>query len=196
MRIVSERTLNRYRGPGPCECCKKWCNRREASHTHKRSQGRLDIDINLTALGTAFDCPCHENHERGESPTRAELVEITAARLNLTPMVIEREIKRVLALDKNAVYDPEKRLRSLQKNRLKRVPDPSIVNIEGDTYRVTPIPCDDRIGVAAFRVVKVSTTASYDVLDTGGAATCECMGYLKSGNCRHITRLREKGLIS
>lgn len=59
----------------------------------------------------------------------------------------------------------------------------------GTLYAFQQIPCD--IGGMAFEVKKVDMSGSYYVR-MGAESTCECMGFLRHGKCRHITGLRER----
>jgi len=98
MIVIDEPMLDLFRGPGRCEGCGKPCRRREPHHIKKRGLGggsRLDIPINLIALGSAFDCACHIKAEAGTLP-KAKLLEIVAGREGRTPEQVELEIYRLL----------------------------------------------------------------------------------------------------
>lgn len=64
MKIISEKTLDLYRGPGRCQFCGNSCSKREPHHLRAKGLGsgkRIDIPINLIALGSTplFQCSCH-----------------------------------------------------------------------------------------------------------------------------------------
>ena len=70
MKILNPKLLKKYRTPGPCEMCQRPCQRRQPHHIISRGFGgskRLDVEINLVALGSAFECSCHTRfHSTGE----------------------------------------------------------------------------------------------------------------------------------
>ena len=65
MKIVNEAILDEFRTPGPCELCGKQCRDREPHHYLAKGSGgggRLDIRINLVAVGASVPhplCKCH-----------------------------------------------------------------------------------------------------------------------------------------
>ena len=61
MTHTDEKTLDLFRVAGPCEICDRWCQVREPAHWIAVAQGRLDLSINLLALGSTsrFSCGCH-----------------------------------------------------------------------------------------------------------------------------------------
>ncbi len=76
MRHVSEETLDLYRGPGRCENCGAYSGHREPHHVLAKGVGsgkRLDLALNLVALGPAFSCQCHRDVQ-GRVPLGARLV--------------------------------------------------------------------------------------------------------------------------
>ena len=87
MRVVSEKTLDLFRGRGECSCCGRWCRRLEPHHWYPKGAGsgaRLDIPENLIALGSAFDCACHKKAEDGNVP-RSKLLALIALREGKLP---------------------------------------------------------------------------------------------------------------
>ncbi len=97
MRIIDNRLLAEFRSAGPCEVCAKWCRKREAHHIHTRGAGRLDVRINLIALGSTEQrqCACHRNAAR---IGRAAFLEIVARREQTTVDAIIEEIYRLRRL--------------------------------------------------------------------------------------------------
>jgi len=62
--------------------------------------GRLDIDLNLIALGGEFDCNCHGEHHAGNQPLRCDLLAIVAKREGCLQTDIERTIHAIRRLPK------------------------------------------------------------------------------------------------
>jgi hypothetical protein len=96
MIIISEATLDLFRGPGPCENCGKWCRRREPHHYKPKGFGggsRLDMPENLISLGSTpnWECQCHNLAEAKKIPPEKILATI-AKREGKTP----EEIKQIL----------------------------------------------------------------------------------------------------
>lgn len=121
MRIVSEKTLAKYRGPGRCEWCCRPVSRREAAHVFARgmgSGGRLDIDINLVALCGAFSggLNCHHESHQGREPTTDDLLAVVAAREGTTQDAIRVAVRDLRRLDKDSP-DAEKILAAFAKGR-------------------------------------------------------------------------------
>lgn len=84
MRFQKEATLDLFRTPGNCEWCGKLCRRREPHHLWAKGMGggsRLDLRINLVALGSSrdFGCDCHTQTHAGRI-TRADLLAVVARR--------------------------------------------------------------------------------------------------------------------
>lgn len=106
MKIISETTLDLYRGPGRCEWCKKPCSKREPHHLRCRGQGsskRIDIPINLIALGSTllFQCSCHT--KIGAANIKAfEVLAVVAAREDTTPEAITEVMDLIIRLPKDA----------------------------------------------------------------------------------------------
>lgn len=101
MRIVDEKTLALFRGPGQCEFCKKVVSRREPHHIFSRGAGRLDVAINLVSLCAAFagGDNCHAAYHNGDI-ARYDLLAIVAYREGRLQHEIEAEIWRLRRLDK------------------------------------------------------------------------------------------------
>lgn len=68
--------------------------------------------------------------------------------------------------------------------------------IEGDTYRIIPLPCDTAIGSKPFRFAKqTGDGAVYDIhLDTYGLH-CQCKGFLRHGHCKHVQTVQAAGKL-
>lgn len=97
MKILNEKLLEEFRAPGRCEWCGKRCRVREPHHIYARGMGgagRLDVRINLVALGStlAFECTCHTDHHAGERPLRDELLAVASAREG----VLQRDAEAVI----------------------------------------------------------------------------------------------------
>jgi hypothetical protein len=107
MKIINDALLMQFRGPGACEHCKRWCRMRQPHHLYSRGCGggqRLDVLINLIALGSAFDCNCHGRLHDG-AIMRCDLLAIVAARENTTQDAIERTIYELRRAPKGS--DPQ-----------------------------------------------------------------------------------------
>jgi hypothetical protein len=101
--ITDEALLNRFRGPGPCEWCKKPCRNREAAHVFCKGFGgwaRLDVAVNVVALGGPWDCNCHGSHHDGNRPLRCDLLAVVAQREGLLQGQIEETVWRLLRTPK------------------------------------------------------------------------------------------------
>jgi SWIM zinc finger len=65
------------------------------------------------------------------------------------------------------------------------------------TYHVIPISTD--IGGAAFRLHKLGTPTTYDLLINGTESSCTCPGFEYTDGCRHLTAVQmllEDGTLS
>lgn len=64
-------------------------------------------------------------------------------------------------------------------------------------YYYQEVPSD--IGGRGFSVLRIGTTAVYHVrIGSIGETTCECMGFLRQGRCKHILALQallKEGLL-
>ncbi len=87
MNILNRSVLNRFRSPGYCEHCGRWCDVREAAHVFTKGVGggsQIDHPFNVVGLGTAFACGCHtRQHQTNRNPSRDDLLEIVAKRTGL-----------------------------------------------------------------------------------------------------------------
>ncbi len=102
MIVKQEEVLALFRGPGPCENCGKVCKRLEPHHWRCRGAdggARLDLPINLIALGSAFDCGCHQRAQNGIIPSE-QILWIIARREGSTPRRIEARIWKILRTPK------------------------------------------------------------------------------------------------
>jgi hypothetical protein len=59
---------------------------------------------------------------------------------------------------------------------------------ERKTYHVIPISTD--IGGAAFRLHKLGTSTTYDLLINGDQSSCTCDGCCWTGGCCHLTAVQ------
>jgi|ERR1700719_671738 len=100
MVIIDEPLLASMRLAGPCDLCSKWCRSREPAHILSRGMGggrRIDHRLNLLALGTVFQCDCHNRIHRGKIG-EAEQWAAVAEREVTTPEAAQFEIRRIRAL--------------------------------------------------------------------------------------------------
>lgn len=102
MKIVNEELLNRFRGPGVCEWCKRRVSAREPHHVFTKGFGgarRLDVPINLIALCATFSggLNCHDQFHTGQI-LREDLLAIVAKRERTTQQAIQEEIWRLRRL--------------------------------------------------------------------------------------------------
>jgi hypothetical protein len=61
-------------------------------------------------------------------------------------------------------------------------------NGRSKTYHVIPISTD--IGGAAFRLHKLGTSTTYDLLMNGDQSSCTCEGYCYIGGCCHLAAVQ------
>ena len=83
MKIIREETLALYRGSGRCQLCGKACKARECHHVLARGMGggrRLDVALNLLAVGSFPCCDCHALIHGGGRIERIMCLEAVAAR--------------------------------------------------------------------------------------------------------------------
>lgn len=69
MKIINEELLKSLAVAGRCEWCRKQCKLLEPHHIFTRGAGRLDISVNLIALGSSIgfpQCQCHAECHSGE----------------------------------------------------------------------------------------------------------------------------------
>lgn len=104
MKIVNDKLLALYRGPGRCDLCKMSCREREVHHLMSKGAGggsRMDIPINLCSVGVAFSpCVCHREFHAGSLPRR-EFIVAVANREFIDPDYVEETLLRL----HNAVTD-------------------------------------------------------------------------------------------
>lgn len=83
MKVIDETILDRFRHQLHCEYCgRKLRGRAEPHHLICRGRNsafRMDVPLNLIALGGPADCNCHGKAGTGQL-TRSALLEIVAAR--------------------------------------------------------------------------------------------------------------------
>jgi hypothetical protein len=71
-----------------------------------------------------------------------------------------------------------------------------VFEIEGDSYKVSVLPCDPSIGRKAFRFRKLTGDgAVYDVCFTEHGPSCDCLGHLRWGSCKHAATLVAAGQV-
>jgi hypothetical protein len=107
MKIIDEKLLSQFRGPGVCECCRRYVTRREPHHLLCRGMGggnRLDHPWNLIALCAAFSggLDCHARHHNGDGASRAELLAKISRRERVEPQAIMDELRRLQRLPKGS----------------------------------------------------------------------------------------------
>lgn len=101
MRIVDERLLREFRGPGHCEFCGRWFSQLDAAHVFARGMGsgsRLDVPENLVSL----DRYCHTSHHDGLAPMRCDLLAVIAAREGCLQHEIEAYIRLLQRLPRGS----------------------------------------------------------------------------------------------
>jgi hypothetical protein len=88
MRVIDDTVLDRFRGPGRCEWCKRDCIRRP-HHVRTRGAGGGDVERNIVGICD----PCHDNTHRGLEPTREQLEQLIERRerMRLTKLTPEEE---------------------------------------------------------------------------------------------------------
>lgn len=100
VKIVDEALLDEFRTGGRCQFCGRLCVAREPHHLWPRGAGgwqRLDIRINLIALGSSqgFQCPCHHLIHTGKIK-REDVLRVVARREGLSPAEIADRINEIL----------------------------------------------------------------------------------------------------
>ena len=89
---------------GRCGWCESWCRWREAHHVVARGMGagrRLDVPINLIALGCSADWhSCHTFIHQAGKDVQRKVLEILAKRENTTPEDIEAVVWCLLRIPK------------------------------------------------------------------------------------------------
>lgn len=99
MKIKDLPLLKRFAGAGRCELCGTPCRKREAHHAFSRGAGRLDIPINLVAIGSTRkrECLCHARIHGQHSPriTTDEVLAVIARRETVTVEFIVNEVYRL-----------------------------------------------------------------------------------------------------
>lgn len=100
MKLIDEAALQQARERERCEWCKKSTRSgADPAHIFGRGAGRVDAAWNLASLCRA----CHSRSHAGGSPTRIELLAITAKRERVTVEWIENEVYRIRRLPKGSV---------------------------------------------------------------------------------------------
>jgi hypothetical protein len=104
MIVIDEKLLKQFRTAGRCELCACWCVAREPHHVFARGIGggtRLDVAINLLALGHKFGCKCHRLAQAYTIPRHAQLCAV-AVREGQSVEAIVAEIYRLRREEKRA----------------------------------------------------------------------------------------------
>lgn len=104
MTVVDEDLLALFRVPGECELCGVFCQAREPHHVWARGMGagsRLDVRVNLVALGGTFRCSCHSWIHAGFIPKRA-VVSVVALREGMTVDGVISAVHRLLRAPKGS----------------------------------------------------------------------------------------------
>ena len=102
VRVVDDALLQWFRDAWRCEFCGHATKApTHPHHIYSRGAGRLDIRINLIALGGAFCCNCHGLVHAGRIK-REQLLKVVALRERTTPEVIEAEVFRIRRLPKGS----------------------------------------------------------------------------------------------
>ena len=68
-----------------------------------------------------------------------------------------------------------------------RLLDKDLIRIDKAYYFWKEIPCS--IGGRGFEIVKQSSKEMYHVRVSDDEVSCECMGFLRHGRCKHVMAL-------
>jgi hypothetical protein len=116
--------LAKFRGPGWCHVCGKYCKRRAACHIYTTGAGRVDHPVNLYSAGApgGWDCTCHaDEHHEGAKKWRARLEAIAAKREKTVP---------------ESVFAVVSFFRWLHRRRLKREIDYRLQQLDAEPLRL------------------------------------------------------------
>lgn len=119
MRIVDPKTLALFRGRGLCGYCGRFNCVREAAHVSARGMGsgkRVDLAINLIALGGVWGCACHDKSHNGKEPTQEQLLAKVAAREGVSVDQIKECLKNIRNLPKGSSREAWESLIPKRKN--------------------------------------------------------------------------------
>lgn len=100
--------LQRFRGPGWCQVCGKYCQFRDACHVFGKGAGRVDAPWNLYSAGSyvQFNCTCHrDQHHEGREKWEPRLLEIVAKREKTVPEAIFPAVAFFRRLPKRPTQD-------------------------------------------------------------------------------------------
>jgi len=94
--------LKAMAGPGECELCGRYCERREAHHAEAKGMGagkQIDAPFNLVSVGRSDDypltkCRCHRLLHDGNLPRRC-VISVIALREKKSVEEIEQMIRDV-----------------------------------------------------------------------------------------------------
>jgi hypothetical protein len=103
--IKDEKLLATFRTPGLCEICQVSCLRREPHHLVRRGKGggtRLDIELNLVAVGGLFQCSCHDDIEQHRIPENKPF-EVVAARYGMMVKQVQVRLWEIVRAPKESV---------------------------------------------------------------------------------------------
>jgi hypothetical protein len=88
-----------------------------------------------------------------------------------------------------AAFRPVKTVDEISWSDFENRPEVSIHhNGRAKTYHVIPISTD--LGGAAFRLHKLGTALTYDLLVNGTESSCTCEGFCWTGGCCHLTAVQ------
>lgn len=107
MIVKNESILRLFKGPGNCQYCGRWCNRLEAHHATCRGIGganRLDIIENLLAVGSVWDCGCHDRITRGDIKPATVWLRIARREGKSVEWIMER-VRAILRAPKGSKLD-------------------------------------------------------------------------------------------
>ncbi len=97
--VIDADCLNRFRGPGHCDFCKRYVDRREPHHLIRKGIGggsQYDVSYNIAALCAAFSGgeDCHGRVHSGHI-LRCEIVAVVSAREGLLQGELEDKLNEL-----------------------------------------------------------------------------------------------------
>jgi hypothetical protein len=106
MKLVDEAALDRFRGPGLCDWCRKPVRSRDAHHVMTKGAGRVDHPWNTAALCTTFSGGdnCHATFHDGNI-LRADLMAVVAKREGVLQDDIEGLVYLIRRLPKGGDHE-------------------------------------------------------------------------------------------
>jgi hypothetical protein len=74
-----------------------------------------------------------------------------------------------------------------------------LFHVRGTTYHIVPLTPAAEVARKAYRFEKLdpegNVAATYDVALMDHGPSCECMGFLRWGHCKHCDTLRRAGMF-